>query len=641
MCPQSESDSENLLAPDTTRVSYPLSSLAQHPSTDDNTKPTPSESDGGQSLQRFWTRSLLLVIFPPVTTAYFFFIWLFVTSDDAEAIKYGHRNARGVYYSWFIVGVFGLNASMYGLAGIEAAMVRRWQVDDAMVLLMHSGQSWSGLGGWFKWLCRRKKVHWIWYPLAFLSLMVTAALPLSGLSMELFDGHVKTSENPMVIGYRFENFNSRQSTGWTSPYSSYYQTVNRGASSWSIGGPVTIPGIGIAYTASYLRRKQFDSLKELPNSLPLDKGVPDLFLAPQATAPVSGRAWGLRLGYNCSVVKSASEFTILRNSDEFNQSNYNETIFAFNSSGTSHIGHNLWSYTEMGVSDDPFASYDGNEPFSFDEDGIHEASVLEYALWQVRLPAAYGDKDFDFNDTVTPFISGIGSPFIQADNGTLLANESFFSVRTTGTRRHIDPREPSLADPTKLYSILKLAPPIGVRCLRVSALGTAELDPASNSFDSFSRSPSPPFNQSLEEQQTPRFGGTAASILVAGDLVDRYEALFTSTGSPAPITVSNSYRYPNFVRPQTLLQSIMRAHAMDALQLMYDGLSTFDNAYLHPNLTASEKGKILGPGAVPSEVSAVLFSIWSLGCIILGCMYGFRRRWSETLDGSFWRRSQQ
>ena len=101
---------------------------------------------------------------------------------------------------------------------------------------------------------------------------------------------------------------------------------------------------------------------------------------------------------------------------------------------------------------------------------------------------------------------------------------------------------------------------------------------------------------------------------------------------PAPV-FENREEYTHYFQPHDLRKSLMRAYAIDALQLMYDGIDTFENAHVAENLTASKPGKVLGPGTVPPHISAVLFGIWSLGCIILGLQYGFRRRWAETLDG--------
>jgi hypothetical protein len=582
------------------------------------------------------------VVVPPALTIYFYFIWQYFISPDPERINYGHRNARWVYYSWFVVGVFGLNISKYGLAGVEASMLheRPWQVHDGMVLLMHSGQSWAGFSGWAKCLNslfrhKQRMTQRLWYLLCFLSLMIWIALPISGLSLELFDGYFGISDHPMVIGYQLENFNHRLSTGSDDPY---YQTINRGIPAWSSGAPVTLPGIGIAYTASYLNRDKFDFLNKLPNSLPLEEGIPDIFLAPQAKYPVSGKSWGLRLGYNCSIVTSASEFTILSKKASAIQVNPGlkdtvelmlpepgQRIIAFNNSND-RMYHNLWSYAEMGISTDRWTPYYGNESSYFDDKESREADIFEYALWQIRRPSD-SPHDRTFDDTIGASIAGFGQPFIQADNGSILAvNETFFLVAANNSLTK--DLFPSLVNPSRLQTVLNKAPPIGVRCRRISALGTAQLEASDFSFHSFVGSPRPPFDQSEEERETPRFGGTTTGILMA-----RYEDLFRSTHSPAPVVWSATYQYTSFLQPDVLLQSIMRAHATDALQLMYDGINNFAQQYEDLELTSSKPGKILGPGVVPPIVPAILLSIWALGCLILGCMYGFRRRWSETLDG--------
>ncbi|PGH04090.1 hypothetical protein AJ79_07190 [Helicocarpus griseus UAMH5409] len=83
-----------------------------------------TELSFGYSLRRFTLRALLLVIVPRALTAYFCVIEWFMITKNAESNQYGHRNALWVYYSWFIVGVFGLGISKFGLAGVEAAMLQ-------------------------------------------------------------------------------------------------------------------------------------------------------------------------------------------------------------------------------------------------------------------------------------------------------------------------------------------------------------------------------------------------------------------------------------------------------------------------------------------------------------------------------------
>jgi hypothetical protein len=175
----------------------------------------PGPADGFP-LRRFIVRTALLIVVPPLITAYFIVISWVYRAPDPERNPYGHRNALWVYYSWFVIGVFGLGISSYGLAGIEAAMLqdRHWHAKSALALLMHSGQSWSGPGGWLKFLgifarTRNPPAQRLWWLLSFISLMITIALPISGLSFELFDGFVQAAYAPLVIGYSSDTFNSK------------------------------------------------------------------------------------------------------------------------------------------------------------------------------------------------------------------------------------------------------------------------------------------------------------------------------------------------------------------------------------------------------------------------------------------------
>src|SRR5688572_22549650 len=108
-----------------------------------------------------------------------------------------------------------MNLSSYGLQGAEASMLvgPRWDSTNAMQPLMHGDSSWSGPGGWWKLrnpvvgafrrgyrrvlglvgrLCNMghgvqngskviTRPSGLWGLLAILSMLVFAALPLSGL----------------------------------------------------------------------------------------------------------------------------------------------------------------------------------------------------------------------------------------------------------------------------------------------------------------------------------------------------------------------------------------------------------------------------------------------------------------------------
>jgi hypothetical protein len=76
---------------------------------------------------------------------------------------------------------------------------------------------------------------------------------------------------------------------------------------WQYGLEPQIPLAGALYTSPGNR------LDTDIRNLPIFPSVasPDLFLAPQAETPVIGEVWGLALKYNCTVVESMREFTIL------------------------------------------------------------------------------------------------------------------------------------------------------------------------------------------------------------------------------------------------------------------------------------------------------------------------------------------
>jgi len=607
-------------------------------------------SGPGHRLAYFWMRTAVVVLVPVAITAFYLWIWLYCLRDSSPA-KYAAFDQVWIYYMWFLIGVFGLDISRHGLLGVEAAMLQApfWKARSAMVVLMHSGATWSGPGGWRARLwnvLRENAPGRLWHALALLSVMPFTAFPLSGLTMELADGWVPVKTPATVVGRTWADFNLRKP----------YQTVNRGIAAWANGLPARLPGIGLVYKPPYVPRDQYVSLASFPNSLPAEGQIPGLFLAPQAETPVGGRTWGLLVGYNCSVVESASEFTILRQKSSsatkvmdglraFAQtagqktlelsvsSASNSSINVFNLTIGLETGRNLWAYAEMGLSRRPVLGYDGTEyPFADQESATGAgADILEYALWQVRLNASYPEADemIAFNDSTRPSIAGMGHPFVRQPDGKYAMNRTFFAWGHDLASGPSNDNIESYANVSEIgRTIRSLAEPIGVRCRRVSSPGEASLDVKRSEFTSFEPSPAPLFNRSTMEMETFRFGAAAAHILAG-----RYLELFTSVNAPPPLAYSNSVAYRNFVQPKTLLEAVMRAHAVDALQLMYDGVGTMDGARLDPNLTATQRGKILERGRVPAEVAAVLFLVWAAGCLALGLGYGFRRRWSATLDG--------
>jgi hypothetical protein len=583
----------------------------------DSNEPTTTSCPSRSSRRLFWKRTLVLIVVPLTITVYFWQIRShFLKRDSKDPVKYGGANEIRIYHSWFLIGVFGLGLSKYGLVGVENML------QTSASQIPNSEHSWSGPSGWIKGpkalrFGQRGITSGMWYLLAFLSLLPFVALPLSGLCLELSEGYVRSSDTATVVGQKWEDFNRRQERY-------YYLGAEKG---WEMGSPATVPGFGVIYTPEYIQRGKYSGLQDVPNTLPLDEGIPEMFLTPQAKTPISDNSWGLRAGYNCSMVENASEFTILsqKSLSSVYMSNRdplwvslktpsNQMIYVFTGNDAMY-SVNVLGYIEMGVSHTATTTYNGTEPSSFDPGDMDKADIFEYLIWQMRKPSAYNQDDLYFNSTLEPIVKGMGQPFIQTTNGSYVANETFFNIQSGGSNRTSSIKE--YGESSYLENIISLTPPIGIRCRVVSTLGTAELNPAQSTFHSFKKTPSPPFDQSLMESMTPRLGNIAMKTMLG-----RYLQIFTSVNSPAPITVSNSYYYQSFIQPQSLQKSIMLAFAKDALQLMYDGTYGFEGAWHDTNLTSSRPGKILAVGMLEPLIPAVIFTIWAVGCVLLGVLFG-------------------
>ncbi|KAK2754366.1 hypothetical protein FQN54_007010 [Arachnomyces sp. PD_36] len=630
----------------------------EHPNKYNNINDIPSSR-----LRRFPLRSLFLITIPPLVTVYFIIFQTVLISPDPDAAPYGRRNATWVFYSWFLLGVFGLGASTYMLQGAEAAMMQRpfWTPRNALVLSMHANGSWTGLGGWIEVVKAMAKsgtrnpgmfIGRLWVVLALVNLVIYIALPLSGLAMELSDGYVTASGHPLVIGRTPEDFHAREQN----------QEYTRAQAAWIGGAPMTLPGASIIYSSPGTDRAESEPLQSLPNSLPLEDGLVDVFFAPQAVNPVRGSAWGIRLGYTCDTVSSVSNLTILsqRSSDlyqyspsgkfvnttvgpwlEYDYSNNtfltpdNQTITFWNS-GQSLFAENTWAYGEMGQTSALNPSVgrpsvlEWRNDSTIDEESLREnGNVIEIAMWQIRTPASY-ETDHEFNETIEPFIAGMGSPFFLDNDNLFALNDSFLPKNL-----HLDIPKYNLSAITDATNgslrifpdnIVSISPPMGIRCVYQYAPGYADLNPESATFESFTASPAPSMGSSVSA--TPPFGVTASRIMH-----QMYYDMFTANNGAPPIIISNSRFYTSFLQPQVLLGSVMRAFGMDILQLMYDGGNSFSGAYEDRNLTATRPGKIIGPGDVPPTLVTVLLCIWAASCIAMGLVYGFRRRWAETVDG--------
>ncbi|KEY73254.1 hypothetical protein S7711_11532 [Stachybotrys chartarum IBT 7711] len=614
-------------------------------------------------LRRYWVRTLSVILIPSIITAWYGVIWvgLVLGIENDDAAKYRHFSGSLIFYSWFIIGIFGLSWSEYGLAGVEFAMLqsRFWKVSNLSTLMMHSDATWSSPSGWFKAI-RHRQVSRLWSLLTLLTILPYVAFPLSGLVFEITDGYTSTSAHPWVMG--------RNASTFLGSFGSDYAVQN----AWQIGLSPTIPGFGIVYTLPGVDRAEHPSLEQVPNTLPLTPSFSDMFLAPQADKPVSGRAWGLWAQYNCSIVRAASELTILGekpvsmfSSTERDLETGRTTvqlrtpsgyeIHASNSS-THPQSVNLWSYSEMGMSVPSTYTRTYNSTGQIGVTvNISQSTVLEYVLWQIRFRGYYdGDTIPPFNSTLGPVIEGMGSPFYRSGNGTLLSNDSFFEIRQGDIFSLEDPFQPprldanvtdlrDYFDPTQLTEyevgggnvnnaepVLDVAAPIGVRCVASSDVGEATLDGVMSTFTDFKHVD--PISVTGGVQVV--FGTAAWATLGRTRFSDFYRA----SHSPRELHHGSLWTWQGYVNSEALLRTSMLAYGLNAIDIMYQFASGFEGAWVDRTLTASRDGRILSiasliPGHGLGYFVLVLFCLWSGVSAMLGIIYGFQNRTAAKLDG--------
>ncbi|OBT69245.1 hypothetical protein VE03_02009 [Pseudogymnoascus sp. 23342-1-I1] len=609
-----------------------------------------------QQLQRYWTRTLTMILVPPIITAWYAIIWtrlvLGVTNDDAT--KYRSFSGSLIYYSWFIIGVFGLPWARYGLLGVELAMLQTpfWKAPNLVATLMHSDTTWSGPSGWGKAIYYRE-FYRLWWLLALLSILPFIAFPMSGLVFELGDGYIKTSEYPMVTGRNTTTYNNRPISYSIAP------------DAWKMGLTPTVPGFGVVYTPPGVDRSEHSGLKKVPNTMPLTESIPDMFLAPQADVPVSGDTWGLRVKYNCSIVRDASELTILNekpvsihvaNDARFNlRTPSGSTILIFNSS-TDFGGYNMWSYSEIGWSipldvENTYEKGPSDDGVTYD---ISEPMVFEYALWQLQVHG-YDEKPnetYPFNTTLGPTIKGMGSPYFLSENKSLVSNDSFSKIAQGKNFTLVKPNgvqvvlNASFTDLTDYFNpiylteyqlngfpqeVIDIAQPVGVRCVVSSGAGTATLDGVTSTFSNYSRVDP---DKNIQGQPGGVFGQLAQQSLY-GTL---FSDFFQTSHLPGPARFGQLGRYQGYIPSTGLLQSVLLAYGLDALDRIYGTPAGLTEEWQSTSLTSSEKGKILTiasmiPGRAPGFLVLGLFCLWSALSVTLGLVYGFRKRPSDRLDG--------
>ncbi|KAF3049529.1 hypothetical protein E8E11_009958 [Didymella keratinophila] len=635
-----------------------------------------STSVVGEPLRHFYFRTAVGILGPLLVLCYFLAIWRVYLApiDEASSLAFGPPGATWVFYSWFVAGVIGLNLSMYGLAGIEAAMLMepRWNVGDAMRLMMHADSTWSGPGGWMKtmkWIFQTRKAGVrqrhpgkLWFVLAIPSILVFIAWPLSGLCLETTSGflHGTKAGGANVAGFSYANFNERNS-----------DDAYQGAGvTWTNALDARIPGQGIVYTPEGFDRSQHPFLEKLPVVFPKDDGVNRMFLTAQAEAPIEGDAWGLLLQYNCSIVERLSDLSIIKDrvpatdngilNATYGQRTYyvqgnTSTIYVQNQTdpagyfqannihAVAEIAHQLYpskdaydrllaSSSNAMFSETAGCYFNKNESITGDYPGIDQERIFEIVLWQQMFNSSYGDAaPPSYNFSIDHNITELHGAYDYHDFQYTLPKNSSQGF----------PNLPMTA--------------IGVQCKSSSSVGTADINGVRSTYSNFIRTDTPINVQ--RSRCAGRFGVESPRSMIPAPSTDPsteedwLNNFFTSTAAPPlfyasytddPESVDTGTGYMlrlNYLQASQLRQSMLRAHAAYAVQLMYNGGQGFtarDGSHVtlfNPNITSFVAGTVIKRGVMPVGPPLALFFLWALTSMTLCAMYGFRKRWSAILDG--------
>ncbi|KAF3937923.1 hypothetical protein ABW19_dt0210062 [Dactylella cylindrospora] len=592
---------------------------------------TANVPDTGLPLPRFTLRAALSIFIPLIMVLYYYLTYLrwlrFPEGSSKTWIRRGYLdNVAIINYSWFVLATFALNLGTYCVAGSVAAMVmrRRWAPLTLRRLIVLAGNTFQDPAGWINAFVKAVKKRsayssngLLWDILAFFSIIGFAAWPLTGLTMQTMDGFsirdTYMKDWSFVVGRNFSSINGRDGTN----------TTQRATEFWSLGFTPQLPLRKQIYVpeGSSLEVNVTDG-----NVMP-DDASESIFLPPQAQAPIMGVAFGLLVRYNCSIVNSTSEFTILNRRNEtlnFNSvprsrgardfgylldddtviflrnktRNTNPISFVQNVNASLELGTSIPMRNITDLSDGPAIGYTAGYP------GIDQPVILEAALWQNIASGDFGGsvpQDFAFRDAENDIAELRDSPLYPGQKA------------------------------------------VGVRCMASSALGTANINGVSGTYRDFTTLA---INKRRWTGGIKRFeNGIPFMILqtpaISSDFswttdVDWFSALYASIEKSSQTTnaFGDSLNIaPGVLQAKDLRNALLRAHKTWATHIMYDGLTDPTYAWRLENVTIGEKSEILTRGVVLPEAVLAMLSMWALSIIILAAGYQFRRRWTETLDG--------
>lgn len=604
--------------------------------------------------RRYYFRAIVGITAPVLISTFFITIWqvyLVPLNPDAPFIV-GPPGASYIFFAWFVVGVLGLNLSLYGLNAVEAGMLMGKTSDGSVPRALlakdkHISGTWSGPGGWAKTANRLRQtgnlqmLPWkLWLALAVPSLLVFIVLPISGLALETEPGYIRELSDSVkgvnVTGYAYANFNNRARG----------EVVSDAQTFWETTFAPRLPKMGLVYS-----RPGAEMMPQ--GTLPIDRGVTDVFLTAQAETPIEGTAWGLALNYDCSIVDRLSDFALLKRTTNdwtgagmgpiladpdggtfitMSNSTASPAIGRF---GVVEYGYKVWPDRSMldklselegwGSEIGTNCYFNQVANITGDYHDVDQESIFEMAFWQLIIPS---------NLTETPLYN-----LTIGHNITDLYGA--YSIRAG--KSHWELIQDSEDNNTHAMTA------VGIQCSSSASVGTARVDGVRSTFTDFVRTDTPIagvkqcaprlnaetmnnlFMMSLPELNYINMDDWMQS-LVNGNIPPSRDFSSSNPGDGSQQSVRLSY-----LQAEHLRKTVLRMYSSYAAHLMYGNqngflLSESAKNSLNPNVTSFTAGTVLTTGPVPAGVPMALLLVWTLTATLLCAIYGFRLRWSDTVD---------
>lgn len=618
-----------------------------------------------QKMYRFYYRAMCGILIPPSIAAYYlwtYIFWLRPSSNPAEDVDKTIPNGKYIWWSWFILGAIGINLSNFVLAGVESAMLMTttFGLNTVNQTVAQRGMTWSTLSGWgivaFEVYCiifnkeRRQHITSLWVIL-FSVTTLAWAFALSGLTMSVYDGFkAGTVAGVNVLGLTQEEFNLRL----------FVDMFNSTCQQWEAARLPTLPLNAALYVPPGSKTVPNVSTS---NDLP-DDASSGIFLAPQASVPVTGNIWGLLCTYSCSEVDSEDQFTILNRRINASNPAYIQPTVYFNSSVD-------YFYTlDDGSSISVLPEFDPT---------IYSGSELPPTLGLAEIGMRTGLGSIMVNTslyTYTPIQNG--SLVIDSRNG-LDEQEVFEIIVWQGLVDGMEIQNPIPgldneplrgipANPDDQLNATFQA--IGIRCVSSSVTGLADINGLASTFTNFTtefavsndgESFDTPYGDlprlsfgvplmvgQLDSNFTDEitgggvypedllpFGNSSINYTIFNNNLDWISLLYKAANiarSPYinPLGLSS---YTALMQSTDLKTAILNAYKQYAYSLMYYKADAPGDLWTVNNLTAAVPSNLIqSDGGVPPLVVVILMVIWAVACTALSITYGFRRRYSDTFD---------